>query len=70
MMANETSESDLVKVIRCEHCQDYDPGFVRPYLGWCSAWEACVRESGYCYLGKPRGEEPPKASCPPQEKWR
>ena len=37
---------------KCMECKSYDPGFVRPYLGWCNNWESCVRESGYCHRGE------------------
>ena len=38
----------------CKNCKCYDPGLVRPYLGWCSNWDTAVRETGYCYQGDPK----------------
>ena len=35
----------------CKNCKRYDPGLVRPYLGWCSTWDTAVRESGFCHHG-------------------
>lgn len=46
---------------KCKECKCYDPGFVRPYLGWCSNWEACVRESGYCHHGERRPNDTGKS---------
>ena len=45
---------DAVEVIRCKDCKCYDPGYIRPYSGWCSTWETAVRESGYCHHGERR----------------
>lgn len=47
---------DAVEVIRCKECKSYDPGYIRPYCGWCSTWETAVRESGYCHHGERRTE--------------
>lgn len=58
---------DAVEVIRCKECQEFAPGFIRPYLGWCSVWDTTVRETGFCHHGKPRSEEKPKPAWPPQE---
>ena len=43
---------DAVEVVRCKDCKSYDPGYIRPYCGWCSTWETAVRESGYCHHGE------------------
>ena len=43
---------DAVEVTRCKDCKSYDPGYIRPYCGWCSTWETAVRESGYCHHGE------------------
>ena len=55
------------KVVRCKDCQEFAPGFIRPYLGWCSVWDTTVRETGFCHHGKPRSEEKSKPAWPPQE---
>lgn len=67
MMANEAPKEDLVAVTRCKHCQEFAPGFIRPYLGWCGVWDTTVRETGFCHHGKPRSEEKPKPAWTPQE---
>jgi hypothetical protein len=66
MMANEAPKENLVAVTRCKGCQEFAPGFIRPYLGWCSVWDTTVRETGFCHHGKPRSEEKPKPAWPPQ----
>lgn len=38
---------------RCKNCKRYQPGFIRAYLGWCSAWETAVNETGFCHHGEP-----------------
>lgn len=48
---------DAVEVVRCKHCESYDPGYIRPYCGWCSTWETAVKESGYCHHGERRTDE-------------
>ena len=46
--------ADAVVVTRCEHCQRYDPGYVRPNCGWCNEFDASVRADGFCYKAKPK----------------
>ena len=66
-MLKTTPIVDAVEVTRCKGCQEYEPGFIRPYLGWCSVWDTTVRETGFCHHGSPRSEEKPNPAWPPQE---
>ena len=47
----------LVLSVRCKGCKKYEPGCIRPYLGWCSEWETAVRETGYCHHGEREDEK-------------
>lgn len=58
---------DAVEVVRCRNCQEFKPGFIRPYLGWCGVWDTTVRETGFCHHGKPRCGEGEKPVWPPEE---
>ena len=53
-MVDHAPAEDVVPVVRCKDCECYDPGYIRPYCGWCSTWETAVRESGYCHHGERR----------------
>lgn len=66
-MASNMAEYDAVQVIRCKNCQEFRPGFIRPYLGWCGVWDTTVRETGFCHHGKPRCGEAEKPVWPPEE---
>ena len=66
-MANNMAEYDAVQVIRCRNCQEFKPGFIRPYLGWCGVWDTTVRETGFCHHGKFRCGEAEKPVWPPEE---
>ena len=47
----------LVLPTRCKDCKNYEPGFIRPYLGCCSEWETAVNENGFCHHGERKDEK-------------
>ena len=47
---------DAVEVVRCKDCKHYEPGFIRPYCGWCEEWNTAVRASGFCHRGERKDE--------------
>lgn len=53
-LAEHLAAAGVIVPVRCLECKCYDPGFVRPYLGWCNNYEAIVNENGYCYHGERR----------------
>ena len=60
--------SERINVTRCRRCKFYEqdswakiPGFPEPIIvahDCCSKWgDRKVKPDGYCFLGKPRGQE-------------
>lgn len=48
------TQAGLMLPVKCKECKKYEPGFIRPYCGWCSEWDTAVRETGYCHHGERR----------------
>lgn len=43
---------DAVEVVRCRECRHHDPAPAVEGTVYCSQWDICVSDGGYCHCGE------------------
>lgn len=48
-------KGELVPVVRCRECRHHDPAPAAERTVYCTHWDICVSEGGYCHCGEMDG---------------
>lgn len=46
--------TDIVEVVRCKNCKNYDATGCADGFGWCEAWDGGRCDNHYCNFGERR----------------